>query len=107
MGQWLKANGESTYGARRNPLSSKPEGTDLSISKDGKSLYLHVMKWKAGELGLENVPVKVTAASFLENAEAIPFAQESTTVSLTLPEKSVNPYVTAIKLSLKEPLNER
>jgi len=106
MGQWLQDNGESIYSSRRNPLSSKPEGTDLSISKDGTSLYLHVMKWQAGKLDLSDVPVNVSSASFLETSAAVPFSQDGNTVSLTLPEKAVNPYVTVIKLSLAEPLKE-
>jgi alpha-L-fucosidase len=45
---WIKDNGESIYGTQANPLPARPAWGDANLSKDGKSLYLHVMKWLEG-----------------------------------------------------------
>ena len=45
IGERLKVNGEAIYGTRANPLPTIPDWGNISISKDGRSLYLHVMKW--------------------------------------------------------------
>lgn len=48
IGDWLKLNCESIYGTRRNPLPERPEWGDVSVSQDGKTLYLHLMQWPHG-----------------------------------------------------------
>lgn len=68
MGDWLKVKGESIYNTRRNPLVAPPEWGNVSVSKDGKSLYLHVFKWAEGELSLEGVSPKVTTTTLLDGA---------------------------------------
>jgi len=46
MGEWLSSNREAIYGTRRNPFDNTPEWGDISVSKDGKTLYLHVFSWE-------------------------------------------------------------
>lgn len=107
MGEWLQKNGESIYNTRRNPLAAPPSYGNLSVSKDGKSLYLHILQWPEGTLSLEGVSVKASAATFLENGEGVPFTQEAEKLTFTLPEKALNPYNTVIKISLEESLSEK
>ncbi len=106
MGEWLEANGESIYNTRRNPLEAKPEWGDVSVSKNGKSLYVHVLDWNAGEINLYGLSAKVDSATFLENGEAVTFAQDGEALTFTLPEKAINQYDTVIKLSLAESVSE-
>ena len=49
MGDWLKVNREAIYGTVRNPLDEKPEWGNISASKDGKTLYLHILEWPKSE----------------------------------------------------------
>lgn len=104
IGQWLKANGESIYATVRNPLPNRPEWGDISASKDGKALYLHVLQWPAsGKISITDLPSKATACAYLENGEATVFAQQGETLDITLPAKPINQYDTVIKVSLDVP----
>jgi hypothetical protein len=48
------------------PFPVRPAWGDASLSKDGKTLHLHVMKWPAdGKLVVEGIPAQATNASFL------------------------------------------
>ena len=72
IGKWNKVNGESIFGTRRNPLPKKPEWGNCSVSKDGKTLYLHVLEWpESGKITVDSVsPLE---AVFLENGEPVKF----------------------------------
>ena len=105
-GKWLEANAESIYNTRRNPLSEKPDWGNLTVSKDGKSLYLHIMSWVPGELTLSGIAPKVTGAKFLMNSEEVPFNTEGESLTLTLAETAPDAINTVIKLSLETPISE-
>ena len=63
IGDWLKVNGESIYATVRNPLPTRPEWGDLSASKDGKTLYVHILKWpEAGTISVKGISATVEAA---------------------------------------------
>ena len=107
MGDWIRDNHESIYDTEANPLPSRPEWGDASLSKDGKTLYLHVMKWpENGKLLVEGVPIKAGSASFLapKGAEQkISLSQEGAKLSLDLPAKAVDEYDSVIKVRLESP----
>jgi alpha-L-fucosidase len=101
IGKWLKVNGESIYGTRRNPLPERPEWGDCSVSKDGKSLYLHVLDWpEDGQLTVDALSRHVKSAALLANGAALGFEQEGEQLTLSLPAEALDPYDTVIKLSL-------
>ena len=103
IGDWLKVNGESIYGTDRNPLPTRPEWGDCSVSRDGKSLYLHVFKWpESGRIRVNDLPGVAKGASFLANGEATKFTQEGKTLKIELPAKALNPYDTVVKVTLEE-----
>ncbi|MGJ8676706.1 MAG: alpha-L-fucosidase [Akkermansiaceae bacterium] len=101
IGDWLKVNGESIFGTLRNPLPERPEWGDCSISKDGKSLYLHVMKWPdSGMISVQNMPGKATAATYLADEKNADFTQDGDVLQITLPSQPLNKYDTVLKISL-------
>lgn len=104
VGAWIKDNGESIYGTQANPLPTRPAWGDANLSKDGKTLYLHVMKWPAdGKLVVEGMPAEATNASFLSPKAAnakIAFVQEGQNLNLTLPGAAIDPNDTVIKVTL-------
>ena len=104
VGTWIKDNGESIYGTQPNPLPARPAWGDANLSKDGKTLYLHVMKWPAnGKLTVEGVTPKVESVTFLSPKAAnakIAFAQEGPNLNFTLPGAAIDPNDTVIKVSL-------
>lgn len=107
LGAWLRDNGESVFDTEPNPLPARPKWGDASISKDGKTLYLHVMKWpKDGKLVVDGVPVDAAGATFLSPAAgtgALPVTREGTTLTMTLPAKAPDADDTVIKVSLESP----
>ena len=101
IGDWLKVNGESIYGAGRNPLPERPEWGDCSISKDGKTLYLHVMQWpESGSIAVDDMSGTATAAAFLANGKKANFSQSENTLTIKLPPTPLDTYCTVIKVSL-------
>ncbi len=100
IGDWLKVNGESIFDTHRNPLPERPEWGDCSVSKDGKTLYLHILEWpESGTLSIDGVESQATAASFLANGENVEFVQDGKTLKLNLPAKPLNQYDTVVKVA--------
>ena len=104
MGDWLKINGESIYGASPTPLgdefgafdptrkekNGKPVFTGKSdwrcTSKAGK-LYFHLFNWPDGKFEVAKIPGKATKAYLLADAKhsTLPIAQTPKTMTVTLP----------------------
>ncbi len=101
LGEWLKVNGESIYGTLRNPLPERPEWGDCSVSKDGKTLYLHVLEWpEDGSLTVEDMPAAAKSVAFLANGQSVEFLQNGESLELKLPAQALDAYDTVIKVSL-------
>lgn len=111
VGAWIKDNGESIYGTQANPLPARPAWGDANVSNDGKTLYLHVMKWpKDGKLTVEGMPGMATSASFLSPQAAdtkIVCAQKGEKLHLTLPGTAIDPNDTVVKVSLAAPFHPK
>ncbi len=107
VGAWIQDNGESIYGTQANPLPARPEWGDANLSKDGKTLYLHVMKWPAdGKLTVNSVAAKATSVTFLSPKAAerkVEFTQDATALKISLPGQAPDTNNTVIKVSLAEP----
>ena len=102
MGQWLKVNGESIYATVRNPLDERPEWGDISASKDGKTLYLHILELpESGTISLDGLTSTAASAVYLATGEKTDFVQEGASLKLTLAAKAQNEYDTVVKVSLK------
>jgi len=107
IGDWIQENHESIYDTEANPLPARPEWGDASLSKDGKILYLHVMKWPAeGKLRVDGVPVKAASASFLDLRAAdqkISLSPDGSSLVLDLPAEAIDAYDSVIKVLLETP----
>ena len=100
MGEWLKVNGESIYATVRNPLDERPEWGDISVSKDGKTFYLHILEWpESGSITVSGLSCTATSAVYLANGEKADFVQEGDTLKISLPAKALNEYDTVVKVS--------
>ena len=106
VGAWLRDNGASIFDTLPNPLPQRPSWGDASLSKDGKTLYLHVMKWpKDGQLTVEGVIPKVASAAFLSpkaSDRKVDFTQDGAALKISLTGQAVDPDDTVVKVSLSE-----
>ena len=99
IGDWLKVNGESIYQTRRNPLPNRPTWGDISVSKDGKTLYLHILQRpESGTITVNDLPATAASAVYLASGEKANFVQDGTTLKITLPAKPLNEYDTVVKV---------
>lgn len=99
IGDWLKVNGESIYGSVRNPLDERPEWGDASASKDGKTVYLHILEWPAsGTIAVKGLTA--TAATYLANGAKADFEQDGDVLKIKLPAEPLNEYDTVVKVAL-------
>ena len=107
IGEWLKVHGEAIYKANRNPLPTKPEWGDCSVSEDGKSLYLHILKWPESKtITVSGLNSTASASTFLVNGEAADFVQEGDTLKITLPTAPLNAYNTVVKVTFPDSVGE-
>ncbi|MCM2373952.1 alpha-L-fucosidase [Aporhodopirellula aestuarii] len=107
IGDWLKVNGESIYETRRNPLQSRPQWGDISASKDGKTLYLHILQWpESGSITVDGLPIQVASVVYLAGGEQADFVQDGDVLNLRLPAKPLNEYDTVVKVMLTDKLGE-
>jgi alpha-L-fucosidase len=107
MGAWLEVNGESIYATRRNPLDDQPEWGDCSVSKDGKTLYVHILEWpETGSITLNGLPSKAASATYLANGENAAFSQQGDVLKFKLPSRPLNEYDTVVKVNFTESVGE-
>lgn len=103
IGKWMKLNSESIHHTRPNPFDYRPEWGDISMSKDGKVLYLHVLhKPESGKILLADLPVKVISATYLANNKKVNFKQKNNQIEFTISNKTIDTLDKVIKVTLKE-----
>jgi len=108
MGAWLKQYGESIYATRAGPYMPGPWGC-ATRSKDGNTVYLHVLgKW-SGALTLPDLPAKIIDSRVLTGGAAI-IEQGNGRLRITLtnvdkaaPATIVHEFDTVIALELDRP----
>ncbi len=101
MGEWLKVNGESIYSSVRNPLDARPEWGDISASKDGKAIYLHVFEWpESGKVTLHGLSDSVASAAYLATGKKAKFSQQGNDLTLSLSAAAQTKHITVVKLML-------
>jgi len=107
IGQWLKVNGESIYDTSRNPLPGRPEWGNCSVSKDGRTLYVHILDWpKSGSVTLNGVNADAISATFLANGELVQWSRDASRLTIRLPAEPLNEYDTVVKIVFNESVGE-
>ena len=102
IGAWLAKNGESIYGTRGGPW--KPTSSFVSTRK-ANNIYLHVLKSEDGRIELPALPAQIKSATLL-NGGKIEFSQIDRKLVLTIPQSSLEPMDTIVKLELDHPASE-
>jgi alpha-L-fucosidase len=108
MGAWLEQFGESIYATRGGPYTPGPWGS-ATRSKDGNTIYLHVLADWDGALNLPELPAKVTGCRVLTGGTAtVTQADGQLTVAIDPDERKgreplLHEFDTVIALELDRP----
>jgi alpha-L-fucosidase len=111
IGEWMRLNGRSIYGAGPSGFTPPP---DCRYTQRGNRLYLHVFAWPMRHLHLPGIADRLRYAQFLHDASEIDVtvhntgrAQNTTmaglpagTATLDLPVQRPNVEVPVIELFL-------
>jgi len=99
VGEWLRRNGESIYGAGAAPISAGHLG--LVTAKNNR-VYLHIFYWPGKTACVAGIKNRVVKASILATGEEIPFEQrEDRLFIFGLPRRPLDPMDTVIVLELE------
>ena len=110
MGDWLSKNGEAIYGTQAGPYPHQISWGSISQRKENNNtiLYLNVVDWpQSGNFKLFGLSNKVLSASLLESGKKIEFKvmpdglTGQHAISLAIPKKQPNEYVSVIKLEIE------
>ncbi len=99
VGQWLKRNSESIYGAGKAKF---PGGTVGCCTAKGNAVCLHCHYYVPGEICIGRVTEKVGSVSIFRPRRELQFEQKGERLFIKgLPQKSPDPIFTVIKLELE------
>jgi alpha-L-fucosidase len=102
MGAWLRQYGESIYATRGGPYTPGPWGC-ATRSKDGNTVYLHIMGDWNGALSLPDLAAKVVSARCLTKGKA---TVKQVGGILTVTVTKTHEFDTIIALELDRPARE-
>jgi alpha-L-fucosidase len=99
MGAWLAKYGESIYGTRGGPW--KPTRA-LASTRQGNTVYVHVLRWDGDAVTLPNIPAKVLKASLLGGGK-VECQQTDAGLAIAVPAANRQEIDTIVKLELDKP----
>lgn len=102
VGEWLKMNGESIYGAEKGPHYFLEWGTS---TRKGNTVYYQVFDWpENGELLIPGLKTRVKSASFLADKLEKPLqvSRIGNDVQIKLPNSPPYPMANVIKVELMD-----
>ncbi|MFW6308816.1 MAG: alpha-L-fucosidase [bacterium] len=99
MGEWMKVNGASIYGATANPLGENPDWGVITAKPD--RLYLHVFDWKE-KIQLSELEKSIKQSYLLaDNRQKIQFKQKESKAEFSLPKKAPDQKNSVIVVELE------
>ncbi|MBA3442955.1 MAG: alpha-L-fucosidase [Pyrinomonadaceae bacterium] len=99
VGKWMEKNGESIYGTRGGPVTSRPWG--VTTRKDNK-VYVHVLDWQDSVLALPPMTQQVKQATLFKDGSRVEFTATNDSVLLKLPQPSADEYDRIIVLTVSD-----
>ena len=80
----MEQNGRSIYRTRAGPIPPRAWG---ATTRRGDTVFVHVLDWADRALAIPPVGARVRQATLLANGERIPFTENPSGVTLTLPRR--------------------
>src|SRR6478609_4052251 len=94
MGEWLTVYGETIYGTRGGPLSSREWGV---MTQKGNKIYVHILNWQDETLTLPKLGKKVISAKLFLDKSAVKFAENDFGLSIQVPKGKMNDLDTVVE----------
>jgi alpha-L-fucosidase len=106
LGEWLRKNGEAIYKTEGSPFAKEHQWGSITTSKEGHSVYLHLLHWYGGDVVLNGLASGIARASFLDSGEAVAFTADGgqASVTVSLPGDNDATALRIVKLELAEPV---
>jgi alpha-L-fucosidase len=100
IGDWLKVNGESIYGADPSPYLFPP----YPITSKPNRLYLHCKDFRGGRVELDGLLTGVLSARVLSDPAKTPlkWSSEAGTLVVDVPAELACPHATVVVLETKD-----
>jgi alpha-L-fucosidase len=97
IGEWMKKNSASIYGATYTPLNGQAWGQAM---RKGDKIYLHVFDWPTdGKLTVDSFPASARTVG-LGAASPLTFSQRGQTLEIGLPAQSPDPDASVIVVDI-------
>ena len=74
--KWMKYNSASIYGCTEAEGFEEPRDARLTMSEDGKRLYVHLMAYPFGKIAIKGLRGKIKDARFLHDGSELLFAEK-------------------------------
>jgi len=99
IGEWLRRNGESIYGAGSAPFGQAHLG---QVTAKGSTVYVHVMFWPGREMCVAGIKNRVLRTHMLATGKELPFEQKGDRLFVRgLPPRAPDPIDTVVALELE------
>jgi alpha-L-fucosidase len=98
MGDWLRVYGETIYGTKGGPLSSRNWGV---TTQKGNKIYVHILNWQDEAIVLPKLGKKVLSAKVYNDKSPVKFLENDFGVSLLVPKAKFDDIDTVIELEVK------
>ena len=74
--KWMKYNSASIYGCTEAEGFEEPRDSRLTMSEDGKKLYVHLMAYPFGKLAIKGLSGKIKDARFLHDGSELLYTEK-------------------------------
>ncbi len=103
VGEWLKVNGESIYGASPTRFGVEFSAKDWRCTSKPGILYIHLFAWPGAALKLNDVPARIDDACLLADSQrtSLQITQDGADVTVRLPDEPVDRIATVLRLILR------
>lgn len=98
VGDWLKIYGETIYGTRGGPLSSRNWGV---TTQKGNKIYVHILNWQDETFSLPKLGKKISSAKIFSDKTVLKFQENDIGIHLLIPKSKMDEVDTVIELEVK------
>src|SRR5690606_35588358 len=100
IGEWMRVNSRSIYGAKNSQYTAP---IDCRFTQKGNRLYLHIFSWPFKHIHLEGLTGKIEYAQFLHDASEVHFKEHDPNENLTHTSTRIAPGTVTLELPVQKP----